>query len=175
VVCLGYGATGAQGRDVVDAAMQAGAVDVQVIEEPLAAALGANVPVSSASANMVVDIGAAWTKAAVLSLNHTIVSHSVGIGGNKIDEMIASYVRRMHNLIIGERTAEQIKFATGSALPLENDSELEVRGRDATDGLPTLRSVRSSELTETIRGAPVPIVRVVKMCSTKHQLNWQRT
>ncbi len=161
MVCLGLGANGAFGRAVVHAAMQAGALDVQVIAEPLAAALGANVPISSASANMVVDLGAAWTKAAVLSRNHTIVSHSVGIGGNKIDEMIASYVRRKHNLIIGERTAEEIKFAIGSAVPLENDLEVEVRGRDATEGLPTLRSVRSSEVTEAIGEALLPIVRVV--------------
>jgi len=123
MICIPAGITSVEKRAVHDAAMQAGAKRAFLIEEPIAAAIGANVPISSPSGNMIVDIGGGTSEAAVISLNDIVVSKSLRIGGNKIDEMIATYVRRKYNLVIGDRTAEGIKIAIGSALPLERELE----------------------------------------------------
>jgi rod shape-determining protein MreB and related proteins len=162
MVCIPAGVTNVESRAVMDATLQAGAKEAYLIAEPLAAAIGANVPISSPTGNMIVDIGGGTCEAAVISLNDIVVSQSIRVGGNKIDEMIATYVRRKFNLLIGDRTAEDIKVAIGSALPLERELEVEIRGRDTIDGLPKTRSMTSSEVTEAITEALVAIVQNVK-------------
>src|SRR5215218_6398440 len=117
MVCIPAGVTNVESRAVLDATIQAGAKEAHLIAEPLAAAIGANVPIADPSGNMVIDIGGGTTEAAVISMNDIVVSRSLRVGSNKIDEMIQTYVRRRHNLIIGERTAEEIKVQIGSALP----------------------------------------------------------
>jgi len=162
MVCIPAGVTNVESRAVLDATVQAGAKEAHLIAEPLAAAIGANIPISSPSGNMIVDIGGGTCEAAVISLNDIVVSKSLRIGGNRIDEMIVTYVRRKYNLIIGDRTAEEIKWAIGSALPLERELEVEIRGRDTIDGLPKTRLMNSSEVTEAISEALTQIVTSVK-------------
>jgi rod shape-determining protein MreB len=162
MVCIPAGVTNVESRAVLDATIQAGAKEAHLIAEPLAAAIGANIPISSPAGNMVVDIGGGTCEAAVISLNDIVVSHSIRVGGNKIDEMISTYVRRKFSLYIGDRTAEEIKMAIGSALPLERDLEVEIRGRDTIDGLPKTRVMNSSEVTEAISEALSAIVTNVK-------------
>src|ERR687888_1196151 len=118
MICIPAGVTNVESRAVLDATIQAGAKEAHLIAEPLAAAIGSNVPISSPSGNMVVDIGGGTCEAAVISLNDIVVSRPLRGGGNKIDEMIQTYVRRRHNLVIGERTAQEIKVQIGSALEL---------------------------------------------------------
>src|SRR5437763_12875535 len=114
MVCIPAGVTNVESRAVLDATIQAGAKEAHLIAEPLAAAIGANIPISSPSGNMVVDIGGGTTEAAVISLNDIVVARSIRVGGNRLDELIATYVRRKYNLAIGERTAEEIKVQIGS-------------------------------------------------------------
>src|SRR5215217_5570694 len=146
MVCIPAGVTNVESRAVLDATIQAGAKEAHLIPEPLAAAIGANVPIHSASGNMIVDIGGGTTEAAVISLNDIVVSSSIRVGGNKIDELIQTYVRRKYNLVIGDRTAEEIKLQAGSALPLPHEELVEVRGRDQIDGLPKVRQLSSHEI-----------------------------
>lgn len=162
MVCIPAGVTNVESRAVIDATLQAGAKEAHLIAEPLAAAIGANIPISSPTGNMVVDIGGGTCEAAVISLNDMVVSASSRVGGNKIDEMIATYVRRKFNLLIGDRTAEEIKIAIGSALPLDRELEVEIRGRDTIDGLPKTRTMTSSEVTEAISEALINIIVTVK-------------
>src|ERR671935_1561523 len=162
MVCIPAGVTNVESRAVLDATIQAGAKEAHLIAEPLAAAIGANIPISSPSGNMIVDIGGGTSEAAVISLNDIVVSRSLRVGGNKIDEMIQTYVRRKYNLHIGDRTAEDIKWAIGSALPLERDLEVEIRGRDTIDGLPKTKLMNSTEVTEAISEALAQIVTSVK-------------
>jgi rod shape-determining protein MreB len=162
MVCIPAGVTNVESRAVLDATIQAGAKEAHLIAEPLAAAIGSNVPISSPSGNMVVDIGGGTCEAAVISLNDIVVSESVRVGGNKIDEMISTYVRKKYNLHIGDRTAEDIKVAIGSALPLERELEVEIRGRDTIDGLPKTRVITSHEVTEAISDALAQIVSNVR-------------
>ena len=133
---------------MLDATIQAGAKEAHLIAEPLAAAIGANVPISSPSGNMIVDIGGGTSEAAVISLNDIVVSKSLRIGGNKIDEMIPTYVRRKYNLVIGDRTAEDIKVPIGSALPLEQGA----RSRSAAATRSTACPRRADELQRGHRG-----------------------
>lgn len=163
MVCIPAGVTNVESRAVFDATMQAGAKEAHLIAEPLAAAIGANIPISGPTGNMIVDIGGGTSEAAVISLNDIVVSASIRVGGNKIDEMISTYVRRKFNLHIGERTAEEIKVAIGSALPLERELEVEIRGRDTLDGLPKTRTMTSSEVTESISEALASIVTNLKV------------
>jgi rod shape-determining protein MreB len=162
MVCIPVGVTNVESRAVQDAALHAGAKEAYLIPEPLAAAIGANIPISGPSGNMVVDFGGGRCEAAIISLNDIVVSASTRIGGSKIDEMIATYVRKKYNLFIGEGTAEGIKIAIGSALPLERELEVEVRGRDTIDGLPKSRCITSSEVTEAIGEALAAIVANVR-------------
>lgn len=162
MVCIPAGVTNVESRAVADATLQAGAKEAYLIPEPLAAAVGANIPISGPHGNMIVDIGGGTTEAAVLSMYDIVVSSSVRIGGNKIDDMIATYVRRNYNLIIGDRTAEEVKIAIGSALPLERELEYEIRGRDSIDGLPKTRVITSSEVSEAISEALQAIVANAK-------------
>ena len=158
MVCIPAGVTNVESRAVLDATIQAGAKEAHLIAEPLAAAIGANIPIASARGNMVIDIGGGTTEAAVISLNDIVVSRSLRVGGNKIDELIQTYVRRRHNLVIGERMAEEIKVQIGSALPLAKPLSIEIRGRDTIDGLPKIRTITSEEVTDAIADALAAIV-----------------
>jgi rod shape-determining protein MreB len=156
------GVTSVESRAVHDAAVQAGARAAYLIPVPLAAAIGAQVPIAQPSGNMIVDIGGGVTEAAVISLNGIVVSASTRIGGNRLDEAIAAYIKRKYNLIIGERTAEEVKIKIGSALPLENELTMEVRGRDQVAGLPKTITITSSEVTEAIAENIDAIVATVR-------------
>jgi rod shape-determining protein MreB len=162
MICIPAGVTNVESRAVLDATIQAGAKEAHLIAEPLAAAIGANIPIHGPTGNMVIDIGGGTTEAAVISLNDIVVSRSLRVGGNKIDEMIQTYVRRRHNLIIGERTAEEIKVQIGSALPLPRELPMEIRGRDTIDGLPKTRVITSSEVSEAITDALSAIIGKTK-------------
>ncbi|HEY2916094.1 MAG TPA: rod shape-determining protein [Candidatus Limnocylindrales bacterium] len=144
------GVTSVEKRAVKDAALKAGAREAFLIEEPLAAAIGANVPISGPSGNMVIDIGGGTSEIAVIALGGIVVSTSLRVGGNRIDEAIASYIRKKYNLMIGERTAEEVKIEIGTALPLERELSMEVRGRDLIAGLPRTIPITSSEVMEAI-------------------------
>lgn len=162
MVCIPAGVTNVESRAVLDATLQAGAKEAHLISEPLAAAIGANIPIHTPSGNMVIDVGGGTTEAAVISLNDIVVSRSLRVGGNKIDEMIQTYVRRRHNLVIGDRTAEEVKVQIGSALPLKKELRLEIRGRDTIDGLPKNRSISSTEITEAMGDTLAAIIVKVK-------------
>src|SRR5438445_951905 len=130
MICIPGGVTGIERRAVLDATIQAGAREAHLIAEPLAAAIGAGIPIAGPSGNMIVDIGGGTSEAAIISLNDIVVSSSIRVGGDKLDDVIATFVKRRYNLLIGERTAEEIKVQIGSALPSEREMEMEVRGRE---------------------------------------------
>jgi rod shape-determining protein MreB len=162
MICIPAGVTNVESRAVLDATLQAGAREAHLIPEPLAAAIGANIPIDGPTGNMVIDVGGGTTEAAVISLNDIVVSASIRVGGNKMDELIQTYVRRKYNLVIGDRTAEEIKLQAGSAIPLRDEELVEVRGRDQIDGLPKVRQLSSSEITEAISDALGQIITTVK-------------
>ena len=162
MVSVPVGVTSVESRAVHDAALQAGAREAFLIPEPLAAAMGAGLPVGTPTGNMVVDIGGGTCEAAVISMNGIVVSGSVRTGGNKLDDAIAGFVRRKYNLLIGDQTAEEIKIAIGSALPLDQELSMEVRGRDQVAGLPRTIQVTSSEVTEAIAEPLAAIVNTVR-------------
>lgn len=162
MICIPAGVTSVEERAVRDAAEQAGAKRPELlIPEPLAAALGAGMPVARPGGNLVVDIGGGTTEAAVISMYGIVVSRSVRVAGDKMDEAITSYIRRKHNLIIGERTAEEVKIETGSALPIEG-LQMEVRGRDQVTGLPRTILVNSLETNQAISEPLAAIIQAVK-------------
>jgi rod shape-determining protein MreB len=162
VISVPAGVTDVERRAVRDAACAAGARSAYLIWEPLAAAIGANVPISSPTGNLIVNIGGGTTEVAVIALNGIVVVNSVRVGGNKIDDAIATYIKRKYNLIIGERTAEAVKIEVGSALPLERPLQVEVRGRDPVAGLPRTIAVTSDEITEAIAEPVEAIVAAVR-------------
>lgn len=162
MVCIPAGITNVESRAVQDATIQAGAKNAHLIAEPLAAAIGAGIPIGGPSGNMVVDLGGGTCEAAVISLNDIVVSSSVRVAGNKIDDMITSYVKKRYNLLIGERTSEEVKIRIGSALPLKEPLEMEVRGRDQIAGLPKTITLSSDEVTDAIQDALQAIVLNVK-------------
>ena len=161
-VSIPVGVTSVEKRAVSDAALAAGARDVFLIPGPLLAALGAELPVDTPTGNMVVDIGGGTCEAAVIAVNGIVVSGSVRCGGNKLDDAIAAFVRRKYNLLIGDQTAEEIKIAIGSALPLEQELTMEVRGRDQVAGLPRTIQITSLEITEAIAEPLAAIVNTVR-------------
>jgi len=161
-ISVPVGVTSVESRAVRDAALRAGAREARLIPEPLAAALGAGLPIHTPTGNMVMDIGGGTSEAAVVSMYGIVVSSSVRVGGLKIDEAIMNYVRRKYNLLIGEHTAEQIKIQIGSALPLEEPLSMEVRGRDQVAGLPKTLTISSEEVTEAITEPLTEIVKVAK-------------
>ncbi|HET9497867.1 MAG TPA: rod shape-determining protein, partial [Candidatus Limnocylindria bacterium] len=162
MISVPSGVTSVEKRAVRDAALKAGARDAFLIEEPLAAAIGANVPISGPSGNMIIDIGGGTTEVAVIALGGIVVSDSVRVGGNRFDEAIASYVRRKYNLMIGERTAEEVKIRIGSALPLDEPLTMEVKGRDLIAGLPRTIPMNSGEITEAIEQPLQQIISAVR-------------
>lgn len=150
MISVPVGVTSVESRAVRDAAIQAGARVAYLIPEPLAAALGAGMPIGTPTGNMIVDIGGGACEAAVISMCGIVVSSSIRVAGLKLDDAIAAYVRRKYNLIIGEQTAEQIKIGIGSALPLDEEMKMEVRGRDQVQGLPRTITITSSEVTDAM-------------------------
>jgi rod shape-determining protein MreB len=156
------GVTSVEERAVHDAAMQAGAGAAYLIPEPLAAAYGAGLPIGTPTGNMVVDMGGGTTEAAVVSMYDIVVWSSVRIGGNRFDEAIINYIRKKYNLLIGEQTAEEIKIAIGSALPMEDERRMEVRGRDQVTGLPKIIQITSSEVTEALQEPLQAVVSTVR-------------
>ena len=151
MICVPAGVTGVEQRAVQDAAEAAGARrPAHLIPEPLAAAIGARIPVHIPQGHMVVDVGGGRTEAAVISMYGIVVSESVRVAGDRLDDAIAAYVKRRYNLVIGDRTAEELKIAIGSALPLEEETTYQVRGRDQITGLPRTVTVTSSDVTQAI-------------------------
>jgi rod shape-determining protein MreB and related proteins len=163
MISVPAGVTSVEKRAVRDAALKAGAKDAYLIEEPLAAAIGANVPISGPSGAMVIDIGGGTSEIAVISLGSIVVSTSLRVGGNKIDESIATYIRKKYNLMIGERTAEEVKIEIGTALPLDRELSMEVRGRDLIAGLPRTIPITSSEVMEAIEAPLQQLVAAVRV------------
>lgn len=162
MLCVPIGVTSVESRAIRDAALQAGAKVAYLIPEPLAAAIGAKMPIAEPSGNMVVDIGGGTTEAAVISMNSIVVGASTRIGGTEMDEAIAAYIKRKYNLIIGERTAEEVKIEIGSALPMDKELVMEVQGRDQVIGLPKTIRITSGEVTEAISDVLAAIVDTAK-------------
>ncbi len=160
-VCVPSGATEVEIRAVEDATLQAGAREVSIIEEPIAAAIGAGIDISKPCGNMIVDIGGGTADIAVISLGGTVVSTSIKIAGDDFDEAIVRYMRKKHNLLIGERTAEDIKINVGSAYPRAEVDYMDVRGRNLVTGLPKTVTVSSEETEEALRDTTAQIVEAV--------------
>ncbi|MDF2635308.1 MAG: cell shape determining protein MreB/Mrl family [Pelosinus sp.] len=162
MVCIPSGVTTVEKRAVLEAAVQAGAKKTYLIEEPLAAALGAGLDISEPFGSMIVDIGGGTTDVAVLSLGGIVVSESLRVGGDKFDEALVRYVKREYNVMIGERTAEQIKVTIGTALALGRNESMEIRGRDLVSGLPKTLRITSAETYEALHESVSLIVQRVK-------------
>ena len=160
-VCIPSGATEVERKAVEDATLQAGAREVSIIEEPVAAAIGAGIDIAKACGNMIVDIGGGTADIAVISLGGTVVSTSIKVAGDDFDEALVRYMRKKHNLLIGERTAEDIKIKIGTTYPLVEEETMEVRGRNLVTGLPKTVTVTSSETEEALREATGQIVEAV--------------
>lgn len=162
VICIPSGVTEVERRAVRDAAYKAGAADVDLIEEPMAAAIGAGLPVEEPTGSMVVDIGGGTSEVAVISLGDIVTAVSARVAGDKFDEAIISYVKRKYNLLIGERTAEDIKIRIGSAYPYEDEGTMEIKGRNLVDGLPKNVEMSALEVREALADSVQTIVEVVK-------------
>ena len=164
VIGIPSGVTGVERRAVMEAASQAGARDVYLIDEPVAAAIGAGLPVAEPTGNMIIDIGGGTTEVAVLSLQGTVISESVRVAGDELSEAITQYMKKVHNLVIGERTSEEIKITIGSAYPMDDDDEsiMDVRGLHLLSGLPRTVTVKAPEIREAMSEPLAVIVEAVK-------------
>ncbi|NEP51989.1 MAG: rod shape-determining protein [Moorea sp. SIO3C2] len=164
VIGIPSGVTGVERRAVMEAALQAGAREVRLIDEPVAAAIGAGLPVAEPTGNMIIDIGGGTTEVAVLSLQGTVLSESVRVAGDELNEAITQYMKKVHNLVIGERTAEDIKIRIGSAYPTPEDNEaaMEVRGLHLLSGLPRTVTIKRPEIRESMAEPLSVIVDAVK-------------
>jgi rod shape-determining protein MreB len=167
IICVPSGITGVERRAVTEAAVSAGARKAYIIEEPMAAAIGAGLPVHEPTGNMVVDIGGGTTEVAVISLGGIVSSQSVRVGGDELDEAIISYVKKEYSLALGERSAEEIKIALGSAYPLEEELQAEIRGRDFVTGLPKVLAVSTAEIRKAIAETVSAIIDAVKVTLDK--------
>jgi rod shape-determining protein MreB len=167
VVCVPSGITGVEQRAVKDAGYQAGARKVYIIEEPMAAAIGAGLPVHEPTGNMVVDIGGGTTEVAVVSLGGMVTSQSIRTAGDELDAAIISYIKKEYSLMLGERTAEEIKMAIGSAHPTQDEPSAEIRGRDLVSGLPKTIVVSAKEIRKAIEEPVNAIVDAVKVTLDK--------
>lgn len=163
MIAVPAGITSTERRAVIDATIAAGAKAAYIIKEPIAAAIGANIPIGSASGHMIIDIGGGTSEIAVISLGGIVANTSVRIGGNKFDDAIQEYIRKKYNLAIGERTAEYTKIQIGSALPMEDKLSLDIRGRDTISGLPRTITVISDDVTEAIQDELAGIIQAVKL------------
>ena len=162
MICVPTGITQVEKRAVKESALSAGAREVYLIEEPMAAAIGANLPIQEPTANMVVDIGGGTTEVAVISLSGIVYSRSVRVGGDKMDEAILRHVKRKYNMLIGEATAEEIKIQIASAYPLEEEQQIEVKGRDLVTGIPQTIVITSEEVRKAIAEQVDAIVQAVR-------------
>ncbi len=167
VVGVPSGITEVEERAVEEAVMQAGAKEVYLIEEPMAAAIGASLDVGEPCGNIIVDIGGGTTEVAVISLGGIVVSHSLRVAGDELDQDIVNYIKREMNLAIGETTAEQIKKQLGCAMPLMTESSMEIRGRDLTNGLPRNVTITSTQIEEAIQESINKIIEIVKVTLEK--------
>ena len=158
MICIPSQVTEVEKRAVIDAASQAGARKVYLIEEPIAAAIGAGIDISKPCGNMVVDIGGGTTDIAVISLGGSVVSTSLKVAGDKFDEAIVKYIKRKYNIMVGERTAEDLKINIGCVFPKIQDSEMQIRGRDLVTGLPKTVNIHSSEMLEALLEPALMIV-----------------
>lgn len=163
MICIPAGVTEVESRAVHDAAIQAGAsaANISLIQEPKAAAIGAGLPVEDAKGCMVVDIGGGTSEVAVLSLGDIVTAQSVRVAGDKLDEAIINYIRKVHNMLIGERTAEQIKIELGSAMPYEDEGSLEIKGRNLVDGLPKSIVITAEEVREAMSDTVAQMIDAV--------------
>lgn len=162
MLCVPSGVTEVESRAIYDAASHAGASEVDLIEVPLAAAIGAGIDVAASSGSMVIDIGGGTTEVAVTALGDIVTAHSTKVAGDSLDEAIINYIRKKHNLLIGERTAEQLKIALGSALEYENEGSMEVKGRNLVDGLPKNIEITAEEVREALSDQLYQIVDAVR-------------
>ncbi len=162
MIAVPAGITSTERRAVIDATIQAGAKAAYIIKEPIAAAIGANIPIGSASGHMIIDMGGGTSEIAVISLGGIVANTSVRIGGNKFDAAIQEYTRKKYGVAIGERTAEELKIQIGSALPMEEKLSMDVRGRDMVSGLPTTLHMTSDDVTEAVQNELAGIVQAVK-------------
>lgn len=162
MIAVPAGITSTERRAVIDATLQAGAKAAYIIKQPIASAIGAGIPIGSASGHMIIEIGGGTSEIAVISLGGIVANTSVRIGGTKFDAAIMEYVRRKHNLAIGERTSEELKISIGSALPLAKPLSMDVRGRDVITGLPRTISVTSDDITEAIQTELHDLIDAVK-------------
>ena len=163
VICIPSGVTQVEKRAVKDSAIQAGAREVYLIEEPMAAAIGAGLPIQEPSGNMVVDIGGGTTEVAVISLSGIVYANSVRVGGDEMDDNIVNYIERQYNLLIGTATAEDLKIKLGSAFPLENEIKTEIKGRDLVTGIPKTIEISDSEIREALKESITKIVDAVRI------------
>ncbi len=163
IVCVPFGITEVEKRAVKESTESAGAREVYLVEEPMAAAIGAGLPVTEACGSMIVDIGGGTTEVAVISLKGIVYSQSIRVGGDKMDEAIMNYVRRSYNLAIGERTSEQIKICLGTALPTGEDRRMEITGRDLVGGLPKTIQISEEEVREALAEPLKQIYEVIRI------------
>jgi rod shape-determining protein MreB len=162
VICVPSGITGVEQRAVEEAGYQAGARKVHIIEEPMAAAIGAGLPVHEPTGNMVVDIGGGTTEVAVISLGGIVTSMSIRVGGDELDDAVIQYIKKEYSLMLGERTSEEIKLAIGSAFPLPDEPQAEIRGRDLVTGLPKTIIISAEEVRRAIEEPVSAICDAVK-------------
>ncbi|KKS76058.1 MAG: Rod shape-determining protein mreB, partial [Candidatus Azambacteria bacterium GW2011_GWA2_42_9] len=163
LVTVPSGSSSTERRAVIDATINAGARAAYIVKEPVLAAIGANIPINSASGNLIMSVGGGTTEVAVISLGGIVTSHSRRVGGNKLDQSIIDYLKRRHNLAIGERTAERIKIEIGSALPVKEELYVGVRGRDIITGLPRNITIGTNEIVEAISEKLKEIIQAVKL------------
>lgn len=162
LISVPAGVTSTERRAVVEAAVKAGAKNAYVVKEPILAAIGAGIPIQEAIGHMIVDIGGGTTDVAVISLGGIVASTSVKVAGNKLDAAIADYVKKTYNLVIGDKTAEDIKIKIGSAMPLEEELSMQVKGRDFVLGLPRTIELRTNEITKAISKELREMIRAIK-------------
>jgi rod shape-determining protein MreB len=163
VICVPFGVTEVEKRAVKESAESAGAREVYLMEEPMAAAIGAGLPITEAAGNMIVDIGGGTTEVAVISLKGIVFSKSVRVGGDKMDEAIVQYIKRKYNLLVGERTAELIKITIGSAYPGNEIQTMEIKGRDLVAGVPKTVEVSDEEIRDSLLEPISQIVDAVRI------------
>ena len=162
MICVPAGCTQVERRAALDATLSAGAAKAYLIEEPLAAAIGSGIPVSAPSGHMIVDMGGGASEAAVISLGGVVIHKSIRVAGNKIDEAIQNYLKKKHNLIVGDQTAEDLKIKIGSATLLSKEEKMEISGRDLVFGLPRSIVITSSQVTEALKPILLQIIGTVK-------------
>ncbi len=167
VIGIPTGITQVERRAVKDVAMRAKASEVYLVEQPTSAAVGADLPISEPTGNMIVDIGGGTTDIAVISLNGIVFNHSIRIAGNEMDEAVIQYIKRKYNLLIGEKTAEQVKIQIGSAYPLDEPITMEIKGRDLREGIPKTIVVDDQEIREALEDIVVAIIDAVKVALEK--------